>query len=90
MTKETIIKDLQNGIDFGFCPRKESLKIAIKALEQEPKTGHWIKDKEALGYWISECSVCSHIYHGDEKLIYTPNYCPNCGCHMVEPQESEE
>ena len=60
----------------------ESIDMAIKALEQEPKTGHWIFDKEKLGYWISTCSECEHIFHGDELLIYKPKYCANCGAKM--------
>ena len=51
---------------------------------QEPKTGHWIFDKEKLGYWISTCSECEHIFHGDELLIYKPKYCANCGAKMIE------
>ena len=50
---------------------------------QEPKTGHWIA--RPSGIWIEyyECSECGrrHLTHS--------NYCPNCGCCMIEPQESE-
>lgn len=50
--------------------------------EQETKTGQWIK--QALGYKCSNCTLCTN-----EKGRLTYNYCPNCGCRMVEPQESE-
>ena len=61
-----------------------ALDMAIKALEQESqqKVGHWIFDKEKLGYWISTCSECEHIFHGNEVLIYKPKFCANCGAKM--------
>lgn len=58
---------------------KEALEMAIKALDQEPKTGHWYYDKErgATGIYAI-CSNCNEeIYQtGDFK------YCPNCGAKM--------
>ena len=52
---------------------------------QEPKTGHWIYicNSEVNGLKIVECSSCGKRTYGSGK------YCPNCGCRMVEPQESE-
>ena len=55
----------------------------------QPKTGHWIKVTNGRGG--HECDIC-HEYapsyqSGDE---YLTKFCPNCGCHMVEPQESED
>ena len=45
--------------------------MAIKALEQEPRKGHWIPYlKEGL---IVKCSECKSRY----TLGY--NFCPNCG-----------
>lgn len=60
--------------------------MAIKALEQDSKTGYWIDDK---------CSVCGK---GIEDLIDSrewyineePNFCPYCGIKIIKPQESEE
>ena len=51
---------------------------------QEPKTGRWNLYHE--GYY-DESYVCSEC-DGDSPFDY--KYCPNCGCHMVEPQESED
>lgn len=50
--------------------------------------GHWIKTQVKQG-GISEiwynCSEC-----GWRNALYLPrSFCPNCGCRMVEPQESE-
>ena len=47
---------------------------------QEPKTGHWI-EREHGGVKCSKCLI----------VFARPSiFCPNCGCRMVEPQESEE
>ncbi len=57
---------------------------AIKALEREPKTGHWIsrwyKDKH-----FHVCSECQEEFsHDAETGIEITNYhiCPNCGAKM--------
>ena len=61
----------------------EALDMAIKALEQEPKTGHWIDHQEDR--WIyAKCSECETVH--DTQT----NYCPNCGAKMVEPQERSD
>ncbi len=59
----------------------KAFKMAIEALEQKPKTGHWIpRNSFLLQYKCSECGWESEKY----------NYCPNCGVKMIEPQESED
>lgn len=53
--------------------------------EQEPKIGHWKRisiDKyiqHAMAYY--KCSECG------KDVIGKHNYCPNCGCRMIEPKE---
>lgn len=59
----------------------DALRIAIKALEQEPKTGHWIDHNNGA---IS-CSYCHTWFNKDDRYSYM-NHCPNCGAKM----ESEE
>lgn len=59
--------------------------------EQEPKTGRWVENDRG----ISICSCCGKDKYEDiDGSIYDdvwfPNYCPNCGAKMVEPQESEK
>lgn len=54
----------------------------VKELPSVENKGEWIIDKEQLGYWISTCSVCGHIFHGNEVLIYKPKFCSNCGARM--------
>ena len=72
----------------------EALRMAINALEQESKVGHWIladeqnkEDVENDNYRFrcSECQ-CSDIH---AKSTIVP-YCWKCGTRMVEPQESED
>ena len=47
----------------------------IKALEQEPKTGHWndIPKYKDIAWQCSECEHFTTMQH---------NYCPNCGAKM--------
>ena len=54
-------------------------KEILKALEQEPKTGHWIATEDGF-----ECSECGCISRS------RANFCQYCGAKMVEPQESED
>ena len=48
------------------------------------RTGHWIRMK-AYEKW--GCSECNTVFRFTFK---EHDYCPKCGCRMVEPQESEE
>ena len=55
--------------------------MAIKALEQEPKTGHWINTGnyytgayETIDYVKCSCCGAESLEEGD--------YCPNCGAEM--------
>ena len=59
-----------------LIPMDSALDAAIKSLEQEPKTGHWIFD-EVLDrhYYCSECKSMGVDYW---------DYCPNCGAKMSE------
>jgi predicted amidophosphoribosyltransferase len=53
---------------------------------QEPKTGHWITTRTFMHDGEYYCDKCKCDAPNNEKW----DYCPNCGCRMVEPQESEE
>ena len=84
MTREDAINNF-NMIRFAFveAETKEQRKIiddtfdmAIKALEQESKTGHW----KRIGYDIYECSICGqNVMTGD---ICAYRHCHGCGAHM--------
>ena len=67
----------------------EAIKEAIKALEQEPKTGRWVLNDnqgvQAVGYLAYHCSECgreiSSKYHGKISLLKEYPYC-HCGAKM--------
>lgn len=52
------------------------------------KTGRWI---ESNGVGLFICSECTEPIYPMPTCMGKPlmKYCPNCGCRMVEPQESE-
>ena len=61
------------------------LELVLQILEQEPKTGHWVKTPKAVmgeGYmWY--CDKCEHQVYQDTSRPYpSENYCPNCGADM--------
>lgn len=92
-------KELLNEIENDYWNEKASpidmaevFDLANKALEQEPKTGHWIGiDEEPHEDY--ECDKCGYVvstYSANIEPHTEYKFCPNCGCHMVEPQESED
>lgn len=54
----------------------EAYDMAIKALEQQPKAGHWI-------LLANELYMCSECY---AKWTMRLNYCPDCGARMAESE----
>lgn len=80
-------------VDAGIIEAKKAVWILeplkdkkefTEALEQEPKTGHWIVHPKGV-YARLVCDRCLTSAPYDCKT----NYCPSCGAKMVEPQESE-
>lgn len=73
MTIEEAIVDIRDNIKpvVGGI----SLDMAIKALEQMPKTGLWIKEREG-GIYSWRCSNCKSHH----RFLY--DYCPSCGAKM--------
>lgn len=62
----------------------------LETLEQEPKTGHWIKEESICGwdghsYQCSECGRSIHLDVEVEDLEDYP-YC-HCGAEMQEVKE---
>jgi hypothetical protein len=63
-----------------------AIKVSKEALQQEPKTGHWIRvDKDKLR--CSECEVIHLIAQYPNGKI---DWCPNCGAKMAEGSEANE
>ncbi len=73
-----IAKITEQALDSLICELNEYAKR---------QKGHWIavenEEMETIGYY---CSKCDLPMETEEQT----DYCPNCGCRMVEPQESEE
>lgn len=92
MTREEAIFILRGKRDISGEKTAEALDMAIKALEQEPKTGHWIGiDEEPHEDY--ECNRCGYVvstYTANIEPHTEYKYCPNCGARMIEPQESED
>lgn len=75
--------DIESGISKVVA---EAHEMAIKALEQEPKTGHWCRgEKDKHGYYHFHCSECGEEIQTKNKDFCDP-YCCMCGAKM----ESEE
>lgn len=95
MTREKLLrygKEYLHDLETACCKIDELhlnfVRESIKALEQEPKTGYWIKyDKEystaekltPVIHSIRECSEC-HTRIAD--FCGEMKYCPNCGAKM--------
>ena len=72
--------------DRNICIKNEYNNIGCEECEvtksQEPPTGHWIyKPKTDL----SVCDKCGSYCPQDKYGRIETNFCPNCGCRMVEP-----
>ena len=74
--------------DIGLLTRAERREFQqwiSEALEQEPKKGHWIDERNDYGEIIHwHCSNC----YDDSGYTTTCkwDYCPNCGADMREPK----
>lgn len=80
------------NIDRRVCDDElnEALDMAIKALEQEPKTGHWSRKTKVDAYDIAgvktwgikcQCDRCDFTTIVVEDFGYY-KFCPNCGAKM--------
>lgn len=96
MTNEDIIKTLrQLEYPYPTCEEQEkvneALYLAIKALENEPKKGKWIRGKIAF---YDTCPFCNtsvrqyicEIFLDEGEM----NFCPNCGADMREADNDND
>lgn len=77
-----------------------NLNKVVKCLETlppvtpQPKIGHWIKyGIPRCGEQHYKCTNCDEYFNFGLYSDYYKKafkFCPNCGCRMVEPQESED
>lgn len=84
MTTEEAIAFGKRVIDLGFKGETQAFcELAIKALEQEPRKGEWLRmsnlsEQEDDRY---KCSHCGNVVHYKDKMtLYTFNsWCGRCG-----------
>ena len=77
----TMLREKFTGTEYG-----EYLDMAIKALEQEPKTGRW--KRISMGKYVQHAMAYYRCSECDKNIIGTHNYCPFCGAKMQNVQES--
>ena len=84
MTNQEAIDYLMDPTGKGLEAHEEAVAMAVSALRNQPRPGHWIECGAYANLFTSmyTCSVCGR--HGDG----TP-YCPNCGAKMGEDDGSD-
>lgn len=97
MTEEKAMDLLDNLIgmveDNHNSDYDTALKMGIKALEQEPRKGHWINKQRLFDSCSAECSSChkrSNGYMHDNGFSLESTYydfCPKCGSDNREVEE---
>ena len=94
MTDKEAIEVLTSNVVENPELMYEALDMAIKALEQQLKTGHWewiqYDSNLIIGNW--HCSECRTIIpHMPEELDGTPIYkwCPMCGAKIAESEDKQ-
>ncbi len=83
MINELFERELQNT-SINDVSLADYVKENYKPIK--PKTGHWIKTISENG--ITSAVRCSECGFEDNRYMLF-KYCPNCGCRMVEEQESK-
>ena len=79
----------QSGCD--KCAMNGSGSKYCDNCKYKQQTGEWILLDECAnsGYYCSRCQK-KLVKEGWSETVKKIKFCPNCGCRMVEPQESEE
>ena len=78
--KETYNEVIVYGIHNWY-----KLTKAIRNGTPKEKTGHWITTRTCMHDGEPYCDKCGANALNEKKT----RFCPNCGCRMVESQESE-
>ena len=98
ISRDAVLKEINCWIGSGeyrYAMSERFLIDRIKTLPPvtaEPKTGYWIEKDGYDGDIYYDCSECGESWATIEGTPWDNewNYCPNCGCRMYEPQESED
>lgn len=84
ISRQAAIRIAERGQVQGYEWQFKELN-KLPPVNPQPKTGHWIRQTDDYHDYY-ECEHCGIAVGLDD----IKNYCPNCGCRMVDPQESEE
>ena len=93
MNNKEAIKNIKEHCYFAnLIPQaKEALDMAIQALEQESKTGYWIKYGiprcEEQHYKCTSCEYYINFGRWGEFYAREFKYCPHCGAEMEGEQD---
>ena len=90
--------DEENGYDLERKIAQEEIYNFVKKMPSatpKRKTGRWREDANKIDaqfgrhtYICSECGKYAEYFISGTEVWWDrikPNFCPNCGCHMVEP-----
>ena len=86
------VLDLIADYDLSMGQVVKGIHALPSVTPQEPKTGYWVGiDEEPHEDY--ECSYCGYVvstFTANIKPHTEYKFCPNCGCRMIELQESED
>ena len=91
ISKTEVIKSIDEREDVNGKVDAESVRTDIALMPPvtpQPKTGHWIVDRDDSRRWDKVRFSCSEC--GSWQTYGKTDYCPNCGTKMVEPQERSD
>ena len=94
INRASAINAVSEALEHVFVENENVAKKIINKIPSVnplPKTGHWTREliRNEKGGCIGAKMICSECGKDNKHDEYM-NYCPNCGCRMIEPQESEE
>ena len=92
ISKQTVLDTISELNAISFYEAQEDSKECYYAIRQAIKDLSPVK-QESTGHWIKgKCDQCGgHApFWSMATTYYKSEYCPNCGCRMVKPQETKQ
>ena len=96
ISRQAVLDTISELNAISFYEAQEDSKECYYEIRQAVKALPLVTPQQKYGKWIfvdkaKEHAYCSECNYGNVDLFdgRPHNYCPNCGCRMVEPQESE-
>ena len=70
-----------------FKDNVKALDVAIKAIQEDSKTGRWVLDENQTHVEKTyHCSECNYSAWGEDEKT---DYCPGCGAEMIKTEIPE-